>query len=94
MRENGFPKENEVLFTNKRGLGYLVTQMVKGLTLDFGLGTISQFMRSSPESGSVLTVGSLLGILSLSLSLSLPLPGLHSPSLALSPKMNKRYKKK
>ena len=34
--------------------------------------TISQFMGSSPTSGSALTVWSLLGILSLSLSLPLP----------------------
>ena len=45
--------------------------------------TISQFMGSSPVSGFVLTVGSLLGILSLPLALPLPY------SLSLSLKINK-----
>ena len=47
---------------------------------------ISQFMGSSPTSGSVLKAQSLepaLDSLSLSLSLSLPLPGLHPVSLSL-----------
>ena len=49
--------------------GVWVAQLVKLLTSAQVM--ISRFMSSSPESGSVLTVQSLLGILSLSLSLSL-----------------------
>ena len=52
----------------------------------------SWFMGSSPELGSVLTVWSLFGILSLSLSLSLS-PSL-CPSLALSQKRITKLKKK
>ena len=48
---------------------YLVAQWVKCLTLAQVM--ISCFMSSSPTSGSVLTVQSLLGILSLPLSLPL-----------------------
>ena len=53
--------------------GTWVAQLVKGLILDFGLShDLSQLETLSPEPGSVLTTGSLLGILSLSLlSLSL-----------------------
>ena len=43
---------------------------------------ISRFVSSSPASGSTLTAGNLLGILSLSLPLSLPLPAARTLSLS------------
>ena len=49
-----------------------VTQSVKHLTLDFSSGHDLRFVGSSPASGSVLTVQSLLRILCLPLSLRLP----------------------
>ena len=48
--------------------GTWVAQSAEHLPLDFGSVMISQFVGSSSESGSVLTVRSLLGILSPSLS--------------------------
>ena len=62
-------------------------QWVKHLTLDSDRVVISQRVSSSPESGSVLTVRNLLGILSL--FLSLPLPCSHCVSLSLSLRINK-----
>ena len=43
-----------------------MAQLIEGLTLDFSSGH-DLIMGQSPESGSVLTAGSLLGILSLPL---------------------------
>ena len=63
-----------------------MAQSVKCLTLDLDQVMISQFVNLSPMSGSALTEGSLLGVLSL--LLSLPLPSLLSLSLSLSQKMN------
>ena len=59
-----------ILFHNKKlSGGHLVAQLVKHLTLDFGSShDLTQFVRSSPKSGSALTVRSLLGILSPSAS--------------------------
>ena len=77
VREDG-------LHTSPRGTW--VAQSVKRLTLDFGSGhylTVHEF-----ASGSVLTVQSLLGILSLPLSASLSL------SLSLSLKINKQLTSK
>ena len=65
--------------------GTWVAQLVKGPTLDFGSGHDLMFVSLSPVLGSVLTVWSLLGILSLSLSLFLPC------SLSLS-RINKIFK--
>ena len=53
--------------------GTWVAQSVKCPALDFGSGHDLCFVRSSPTSGFVLTVGSLLGVLSLPLSLPPPL---------------------
>ena len=55
-----------------RGAWVVPVGEVSYLTLDFGSGHEFKFMRSNPESGSVLTVQSLLGILCLPLSLSVP----------------------
>ena len=53
------------------GWGTWVAQLVKHLTLDFGLGHDLTVRRFKPPTGSVLTAQNLLGSLSL-LSLSLP----------------------
>ena len=67
-----------------------VAQSVKRPTLVSALIMISQFVGSSPMSGSVLIVWSLLGLLSLPLSLSAPTLLVHvlSPSLSLSLKIS------
>ena len=60
--------------------GTWVAQSVKCLTLDCGSGHDLTVGKFSPMAGSVLTVRSLLGILSL--PPSLPLPCLHSLSVS------------
>ena len=72
------------LILNHKQRGVLwVAQLVKHLTLVQVM--ISQFISSSPTSGSVLTAQSLelLRILSLSLSLSLSAPPTHTGALSL-----------
>ena len=77
----------ECPFKKEHSRGTWVAQSVKRPTLGFGSGhdlrvhEFSQFVSSSPSSGSVLTVLSLLGILSLLLSLC---PYLSTRSLSLS----------
>ena len=67
--------------------GAWVAQLVEHPTLDFGLGHDLTAVGSSPTSGSVLTVWSLLGILSFSLCV----PHSRSPSLSLSLSQNKYF---
>ena len=64
--------------------GAWVAQFVKGPTLGFGSDHDLMVVRLSPTSGSVLTVWSLLGILSLSPSLSLSAPPMLACRCALS----------
>ena len=66
---------------NEKSRGAWVAQSVKCLLLDLGQVMKSWFVSSSPMSGSVLTVWSLLGIRSLP---SLSAPPLFSLSLAFS----------
>ena len=77
-----------LLSLKKRPLGHLGAQSVELSTLDFGSGHDLLVLSSSPESGSVLTVPSLLGILSLPRSLALPC------SVSLSLKINLRINSK
>ena len=75
-----------LLLVNRNAVGGAwVAQSVKPPTVDLAQVMISQFMSLSPSSSSVLTAGSLIGIL------SLPLPCLcaHSLSHSLSLKINK-----
>ena len=70
-----------------------MTQSVKPLTLDFGSGHDLTVCEMEPALGSMLTVRSLLGILSLPLSLFHPHLHVHMLSLSQKNFFKKNYKK-